>query len=47
MIDIDGEKATLIWKIEYSKAGEAFTYSAKVDAQTGKLIWSGQNVIVD
>ena len=47
MIDIDGEKATLIWKSEYSKAGEAITYSAKVDAQTGKLIWSRQNVIVD
>lgn len=47
LIAVDGENATLIWEIQYSKAGEMFTYSAKVDAQTGKLIWSGQNVIVD
>ena len=47
MIDVNGEEATLIWEISYSKAGEMFTYTAKVDAQTGKLIWSGQNVIVD
>lgn len=47
MIDVNGEEATLIWEISYSKAGEMFTYTAKVDAKTGKLIWSGQNVIVD
>ena len=47
MIDVNGEEATLIWEISYSKAGEMFTYTAKVDAQTGKLIWNGQNVIVD
>ena len=47
LITVDGENATLIWEIKYTKAGEAFTYSANVDAQTGKLIWSGQNAIVD
>ena len=47
MIDVNGEEATLIWEISYSKPGEMFTYTATVDAQTGKLIWSGQNVIVD
>ena len=47
MIDVNGEEATLIWEISYSKAGEMFTYTAKVDAQTCILIWNGQNVIVD